>query len=154
MGKEGTEARDHPASPGLGMLCGDLLPQTPGLRGHALPELGMGLNFKKTALWSGMKQEETLQRAGRGASHVRADPRARGSRSAGFAWFYPSIYGIFQMRSNQLNPGEYTWCALSFLPATKDEREGRALPRQERLHPTDRSWLLFRGVSTDAEVLL
>lgn len=58
------------------------------------------------------------------------------------------------MQSSQLNPGEYTWCALSFLPATKDEREERALSRQERLHPTDRSRLLFWGISTDAAVLL
>lgn len=58
------------------------------------------------------------------------------------------------MRNRQLNPGEIVWCVLSFLSATKDEREERALPRQERLHPTDRSWLLFRGVSTDAAVLL
>lgn len=43
---------------------------------------------------------------------------------------------------------------LCVLAATKDEGEERAVSRQERLHPTDRSWLLLWGISTDAEVLL
>ena len=118
-----------------------------------LPELGLGLNIKKTVLCSGMKQEDLLQQVG-GASRVPAASAAWGSRSVGSVWFYFSIHGIFRMWSSQLNPGEYAWYALSFLPATKDEREERALSRQERLHPADRSWLLFRGVSADAEVLL
>lgn len=83
VGKEGTEARDHPASPSLWMVCWDLLSQRLAWRGHTLPELGLGLNIKKTALWSGVKQEDPLQHAGRGASPHAGRPRSLGEPVCG-----------------------------------------------------------------------
>lgn len=91
-------------------------------------------------------QEKPKQQAGRGLAPDRKTPQPW-EQGAGFMGFYSWDLSVEQ-------PAEALWCALSVLPATKDEGEEGAVSRQERLHPADRSWLLLRGISADAEVLL
>jgi len=68
-------------------------------------------------------------------------------------WFFVLALTRFG-RGAACGPQVRLLSVLCVLAATKDEGEERAVSRQERLYPADRSWLLLRGVSTDAEVLL